>query len=86
MKTKKKFKILEDEIEDKTENDEKIKKEKEKLQDELQKKLQQELLDKYVEQLDSTELQAIEIAKRILQSSFCLEKSIGYLEFQKSKD
>lgn len=80
MKTKKKFKILEDKIEDKTENDEKIKKE------ELQKNLQQELLDKYVEQLDSTELQAIEIAKRILQSSFCLEKSIGYLEFQKSKD
>lgn len=76
MKTKKKFKILEDKIE----NDEKIKKE------ELQKNLQQELLDKYVEQLDSTELQAIEIAKRILQSSFCLEKSIGYLEFQKSKD
>ena len=80
MKTKKKFKILEDEIEDKTENDEKIKKE------ELQKNLQQELLNKYVEQLDSTELEAIEIAKRILQSSFCLEKSIGYLEFQKSKD
>ena len=86
MKTKK-FKILEDEIEDKTENDEKIKKEKqEELQDELQKNLQQKLLDKYVEQLDSTELQAIEIAKRILQSSFCLEKSIGYLEFQKSKN
>lgn len=84
MKTKIKFKILEDEIQDKTENDEKI--EKEKLQDELQKKLQQELLDKYVKQLDSTELKAIEIAKRILQSSFCLEKSIGYLEFQKSKD
>jgi hypothetical protein len=76
MKTKKKFKILEDEIE----NDEKIKKE------ELQKNLQQELLNKYVEQLDSTELEAIEIAKRILQSSFCLEKSIGYLEFQKLKD
>lgn len=72
MKSKRKFKILEDE----TANEEKVKKEK----------LEEEIIAQYIKQLDSFELHAIEIAKRILQSSFCLEKSIGFLEFKKSKN
>tara|TARA_B100000035_G_C20877067_1_gene498864 strand:- start:283 stop:525 length:243 start_codon:yes stop_codon:yes gene_type:complete len=80
MKSKKKFKILEDETENEK-NKEEIKKEKLK---EDQK--EEETLDRYIKQLDSSELQAIEIAKKILQSSFCLEKSIGYLEFKKLQD
>jgi hypothetical protein len=37
----------------------------------------------YVQQLTEKEKQAMEIAKRILGTSFCLEKSIGYLEWFK---
>lgn len=37
----------------------------------------------YVEQLSEKEKLALEIAKRMLGSSFCLEKSIGYLQFKK---
>lgn len=39
--------------------------------------------DKYIESLNSIELVALEIAKRKLESSFDLKKSIGYLEFLK---
>jgi hypothetical protein len=37
----------------------------------------------YVDQLSDKEKLALEIAKRMLGSSFCLEKSIGYLQFKK---
>ena len=36
----------------------------------------------YVEQLSEKEKVALDIAKRML-GSFCLEKTIGYLEFKK---
>ena len=36
---------------------------------------------KYIESLSSIELLALEIAKKKLESSFDLKKSIGYLEF-----
>jgi|LauGreSBDMM110SN_4_FD.fasta_scaffold112032_2 hypothetical protein len=44
------------------------------------------LVRMYVEQLTEKEKQAMEIAKRMLGSSFCLEKSIGYLEWLKKKN
>ncbi len=37
----------------------------------------------YSSQLTEKEKLALEIAKRMLGSSFCLEKSIGYLQFKK---
>jgi nucleoside-triphosphatase THEP1 len=72
MKNRKKLIILEDDTEE-----EKIKSEK---------KLEKELIDKYLNQLDSFELQAIEIAKKFLETSFSIEKSIGFLEFKKSNN
>ena len=39
--------------------------------------------DKYIKSLNNIELVALEIAKRKLESSFDLKKSIGYLEFLK---
>jgi len=36
----------------------------------------------YIAQLNDKEKVALEIARRMLGSSFCLEKSIGYLKFK----
>lgn len=44
------------------------------------------LIELYIESLDNFELQALEIAKRMLRSSFDIEKSIGFLEFIKSNN
>ena len=38
----------------------------------------------YVAQLTDKEKLALEIAKRMLGSSFTLEKSIGYIQFKKT--
>tara|TARA_A100001011_G_scaffold282236_1_gene292391 strand:- start:763 stop:951 length:189 start_codon:yes stop_codon:yes gene_type:complete len=43
-----------------------------------------ELIANYINSLNPIELKALEIAKQQLQSSFDIEKSIGYLEFLKS--
>ena len=40
----------------------------------------------YYDQLSEKEKQAFEIAKRMLGSSFCIEKSIGYLDWIKKKN
>lgn len=45
-----------------------------------------ELIASYINSLNPIELKALEIAKQQLQSSFDIEKSIGYLEFLKSKN
>lgn len=44
-----------------------------------------ELVNNYINSLNAIELKALEIAKQQLQSSFDIEKSIGYLMFLKSK-
>ena len=44
-----------------------------------------ELVNNYINSFNSIELKALEIAKQQLQSSFDIEKSIGYLMFLKSK-
>lgn len=44
-----------------------------------------ELINCYVNSLNVIELKALEIAKNQLQSSFDIEKSIGFLEFLKTK-
>ena len=45
-----------------------------------------ELIAGYINSLNPMELKALEIANQQLQSSFDIEKSIGYLEFLKSKN
>ena len=40
-------------------------------------------IEEYVKTLTQTELQILELAKNHLESSFDIEKSIGYLEFIK---
>ena len=45
-----------------------------------------ELIASYINSLNAIELKALEIAKQQLQSSFDVEKSIGFLEFLKSKN
>ena len=40
------------------------------------------LEDAYLEQLSETEKIALKIAHHQLESSFCLEKSIGFLQFK----
>jgi len=42
-----------------------------------------ELITKYINSLNPIEKEALNIAKEQLESSFCLEKSIGFLEFKK---
>ena len=44
-----------------------------------------ENVSKYLNSLSEIEYKALEIAKKQLESSFCLEKSIGFLEFLKNK-
>lgn len=46
-------------------------------------KVETELLNIYLKQLTPFQIKANEIAKRKLDSSYCLEKSIGFLEFKK---
>ena len=43
-------------------------------------------IEEYKESLSELEKKALEIAEKNLESSFNLEKSIGYQEFLKSKE
>ena len=43
----------------------------------------EELITKYINSLNTLEKEALNIAKEQLETSFCLEKSIGFLEFKK---
>lgn len=40
----------------------------------------------YIKELTPNEKKALEIAKDHLQTSFSLEKSIGFMDFQSKKD
>ena len=40
---------------------------------------------RYIANLSEIEKQVLEIARKNLESSFCIEKSIGFLEFLKNK-
>lgn len=40
--------------------------------------------EKYIQQLTEQEKEVLKLAKEILQSSFTVEKSIGFLEWQKN--
>jgi hypothetical protein len=50
-----------------------------------EEKIIQDELDEYSSNFSDFELKVLEIAKRQLESSFSLEKSIGFLEWKKSK-
>lgn len=56
--------------------------------DEMQKIRQknQDLIIEYINSLDDFEIQAMNIAKKMLESSFDIEKSIGFLDFKKNKN
>ena len=62
---------------EKSDNEEEIKKSKEE-----QEILKKKLIDDYINTLDSFELEALEIAKKNLGTSFDLENSIGFLEYK----
>ena len=49
-------------------------------------KSENDLIEKYLNSLTEQEKQALEIAKKQLESSFSIEKSIGYLEFKKKQE
>jgi len=43
-----------------------------------------ELVQKYIEQFTPEQKKVHEIAMKILGSSYCIDKSIGFLEFMKA--
>ena len=43
------------------------------------------LIEKYKDSLNELEIKALTIAETNLESSFCIEKSIGFLEFLKKE-
>ena len=47
-------------------------------------KTENELLEIYITSLNDIEKKAFDIAKEQLQSSFSIEKSIGFIEWKKS--
>lgn len=44
------------------------------------------LIEEYKNSLNEQERKALEIAQKNLESSFCIEKSIGFLEFLKTRN
>tara|TARA_B100000424_G_scaffold250337_1_gene224955 strand:+ start:4813 stop:4989 length:177 start_codon:yes stop_codon:yes gene_type:complete len=46
----------------------------------------QELIEKYIESLDEKEKKTLEIAKSHLESSFDIEKSIGFITFKEKNN
>ena len=46
----------------------------------------QDLIDQYIAQLSPAEKNAYNIAVKNLESSFDMEKSIGFLEFKKQQE
>lgn len=51
-----------------------------------EKKKKENKKQEYIESLSQQEKKALEIAKKQLGSSFCLEKSIGYLNYLQKKN
>ena len=49
-------------------------------------KYNDDLIKKYIESLTAVELKAYLIAKKHLQSSFSIEKSIGFIEWRTTHD
>ncbi len=49
----------------------------------MEKDLKSKLINEYIKQLSSTEKKALEIAKRNLESSFDIEKSLGFIDWMK---
>ena len=44
------------------------------------------LIQEYINQLDELENVALDVAKEQLESSFSIEKSIGFLKWKENKD
>ena len=76
-KVKPKFKIIEEKNKNKNINI-----------DEMQKirTENENLINEYINSLNDFEIQAMNIAKKMLESSFDIEKSIGFLDFKKNKN
>lgn len=46
----------------------------------------EQLISEYINQLDEFEKIALKVAKEQLESSFSIEKSIGFLKWKENKD
>jgi len=46
----------------------------------------EKLISEYINQLDELEKIALDVAKEQLESSFSIEKSIGFLKWKENKD
>ena len=46
----------------------------------------EQLISEYIKQLDEIEKITLEVAKEQLESSFSIEKSIGFLKWKENKD
>ena len=46
----------------------------------------EKLINEYINQLDNFEKIALDVAKEQLESSFSIEKSIGFLKWKENKD
>jgi hypothetical protein len=46
----------------------------------------EKLISEYINQLDEFEKIALEVAKEQLESSFSMQKSIGFLKWKENKD
>ena len=44
-----------------------------------------QIVDKYIQSLNDNERKALEIAKNHLESSFDIEKSVGFIKFKESQ-
>jgi DNA-directed RNA polymerase specialized sigma subunit len=44
----------------------------------------QQLIEEYISTLNEREKQVMEIAKEHLQSSFCIERSVGFVKWKNS--
>tara|TARA_Y100000992_G_scaffold134685_1_gene88948 strand:- start:1831 stop:1992 length:162 start_codon:yes stop_codon:yes gene_type:complete len=44
-----------------------------------------QIVDKYIQSLNDKERKALEIAKNHLESSFDIEKSVGFIKFKESQ-
>lgn len=50
-----------------------------------QEQIIQELVKEYISTLSDREKMVLEIAKEHLQSSFCIERSVGFVKWKNSK-
>jgi hypothetical protein len=66
-------------------NENENKGQKEQQQEDEEKQMNEYILE-YIKSLDETETLVLEIAKEHLESSFCIERSVGFVKWLKDKE